>query len=206
MSEDVPSPIDLRLKEDAAVWAAQAEGRPGRAEMLARIVEDVGRLGGDKPKVLELGSGPGFLAERLLGALPGMRYTALDFSPAMHDLARSRLASFLARATFIARSFKAEDWAEGLTGFDLVVTNQAVHELRHKRYATALHRQVKSVLKPGGYYLVSDHVYGKAKTLSNALYMTREEQEAALREAGFAEVTWLFSSGSLALHCATMEA
>jgi trans-aconitate methyltransferase len=66
-SQDVPSPLEFRDMVDARAWAATAEQRPGRNE---------------------LGSGPGFLAERLLRRLPDAHYTALDFSPAMHELAR----------------------------------------------------------------------------------------------------------------------
>ncbi len=153
--------------------------------------------GGTAPAILELGSGPGFLAERLLTALPEARYTALDFSAAMH-----RLEAFLDHVTFLERSFKSLDWAQGLPAFDLVVTNQAVHELRHKRYAKALHRQVRSLLKDGGCYLVSDHVFGEARALSNALFMTRDEQQAALKAAGFTHVERLLSSGTLVLHSA----
>jgi predicted methyltransferase len=40
------------------------------------------------------------------------------------------------------------------------MTNQAVHELRHKRHARELHRQVARLLTPGGSYLVCDHFCG----------------------------------------------
>jgi predicted methyltransferase len=63
--------------------------------------------------------------------------------------------------TFVERSFKEEDWSLGLGPFHCVVTNQAIHELRHKHYASRLHTQVRSLLAPGGLYLVCDHFAGE---------------------------------------------
>ena len=199
---DVPSPIDLRRTSDARDWAAKAERRPGRGEILERIAEEAARLAPAICRVLELGSGPGVLAERLLRRLPQARYSALDFSPAMHDLARARLAPLLERVAFLERSFKSEAWSEGLADFDLVVTNQAVHELRHKRHAPALHRRVHGLLKPAGGYLVSDHFSDPGGLPNAALYMTKAEQKDALLAAGFARVERLAVAGSLALHLA----
>ncbi|MDJ0896624.1 MAG: class I SAM-dependent methyltransferase [Alphaproteobacteria bacterium] len=202
MTHEVPSPIDLRQMADAREWASKAEQRPGRSEILDRIAEEAAARAPRQSRILELGSGPGVLAERILQRIHDARYTALDFSPAMHELARARLAPFTDRITFLERSFKAETWTDGLEPFDLVVTNQAVHELRHKRYAAALHRQVHGLLKPDGSYLVSDHVSGDGGLPNAELYMTADEQKRALSGAGFASVTRLMGQGSLVLHAA----
>lgn len=199
---DVPSPIDLRLMSDARDRAAKAEQRPGRGEILERIATEAAARTPPEGRVLELGSGPGVLAQRLLRRLPKARYTALDFSPAMHELARARLEAFLDRVTFLERSFRSETWSEGLAAFDLVVTNQAVHELRHKRHAQALHRQVRALLTAQGSYLVSDHFSDPGGLANAELYMTREEQKETLLAAGFARVERLAVAGSLSLHLA----
>ena len=202
MSDDVESPIDLRLMADAREWAATAEQRPGRNEILNRIAEEAAQRTCRSPLILELGSGPGVLAERILQRIPDARYTALDFSPAMHVLARTRLANFLDRIAFLERSFKLETWTEGLQPFDLVVTNQAVHELRHKKYAEKLHRQVRGLLKQDGSYLISDHFSDPGGLPSTELYMTMDEQIQALLGAGFVSVDRIVSKGSLVLHLA----
>jgi SAM-dependent methyltransferase len=198
---DVPSPIDLRLPGDAQAWAATAlSKRPDRPEFFACFERSIGA---DPCRVLELGSGPGFLAHHLLSALPKIDYVALDFSAAMHDLARQRLGPLSQRVHFIQRSFKAADWSQGLGRFDFVLTHQAVHELRHKRHAAALHRQVLSVLAPGGTYLVCDHFAGVGGMSNDQLYMTRDEQAAALAEAGFASIEPLLCKGGMLLHRAS---
>jgi ubiquinone/menaquinone biosynthesis C-methylase UbiE len=56
--------------------------------------------------VLELGSGPGFLARHLLEILLSVHYVALDFSPAMHTLAQEYLGALAERVVFIEANFK----------------------------------------------------------------------------------------------------
>jgi len=197
---DVPSPVDLRTTSDARAWEASAAQRPGRDEMLDRITEEAARLTAPGDRILELGSDPGFLARRILERLPGVQYTALDFSPAMHELARARLQEWSQRVRFLERSFRSAGWSDELGPFELVVTNQAVHELRHKRYAPELHRQVLGVLARGGSYLVSDHFSDPGGKDDTELYMTRAEQQRALQDAGFASVERLAVAGTLVLH------
>jgi len=81
-------------------------------------------------RVLELGSGPGFLAHRVLDRCPSIEgYTLLDFSEHMLGLSRERLVAFPA-ATFVLGSFKSEDWTRHVEGrFDCVLAMQSVHEL-----------------------------------------------------------------------------
>jgi uncharacterized SAM-dependent methyltransferase len=74
--QDVPSPIEFREMTEAREWAATAEQRPGRSEILNRITQEAARLIGRGDRILELGSGPGFLAQRLLRRLPNVHYTA----------------------------------------------------------------------------------------------------------------------------------
>jgi SAM-dependent methyltransferase len=204
MLEDVPSPIDLRLMRDSRAWEASAlEKRPWRTEFFDRLASEIASSPVPVHRVLELGSGPGFLAVHLLRALPDVAYVAFDFSRAMHQLAVERLGSLASRVEFVGRSFKDEGWSAGLGVFDCVVTHQSVHELRHKRHAVGLHAEVRRLLAPGGFYLVCDHFAGEGGMEDEALYMSVEEQQSALRQAGFTVVKLLMQKGGLALHQAT---
>jgi len=198
---DVPSPIDLRQMSDAREWADEAMvKRPWRTEFFAEFANQLSA--GDARHVLELGSGPGFLAKFLLDALPGISYTALDFSPAMHALAAERLGEARSRVSFVEGSFREPTWMEGLGPVDHVVTNQAVHELRHKRHARALHEQVRQLLVPQGRYLVCDHFAGPGGMSNDQLYMSIEEQRVALLDAGFARVEPVLLKRGLMLYVA----
>jgi len=204
MNGDVPSPIDLRRMSDAAEWEQSAMSkRPWRTEFFAQFAIQIASAPRSIHRVLEIGSGPGFLAKHLLEALSGISYVLLDFSPAMHELARSRLTGLENRIQFIERDFKQEDWYEGLSRFDCVVTHQAVHELRHKRHATQLHSQVRGILEREGLYLVCDHFVGEGGMSNAQLYMSVEEQKQALLTAGFTQVEEILTRGGLVLHRAS---
>jgi len=204
MQPDVPSPIDLRRMCDAREWSSTAMSkRPWRTEFFAEFAKVVQRSATPVNRILELGSGPGFLAQHMLNTLSAATYVALDFSPAMHEIAAERLGSLSARVQFLQRSFREPNWSHDLGLFECVVTNQAVHELRHKQYAGRLHAQVKSLLAPGGFYLVCDHFVGEGGMKNEQLYMTVAEQKAALANAGFSKVEQLLLKGGLVLHCAS---
>jgi len=78
--------------------------------------------------VLELGSGPGWLVQRILESL----------GPLAH------------RVRFVESDFTKPDWHAGLPKYHAVVTLQAVHELRHKRHAASFYKAAGSLLLSGG--------------------------------------------------------
>ena len=198
--KDVPSPIDFSQLEAARAWANAANvKRPWRADFFAYVVEELRSLRKPAMRVLELGSGPGFLAEVVLRELPCCGYTLLDWSPAMHQLARERVGE-TTNVRFVEADFKREGWWSDLRTYDAVITIQAVHELRHKRHNVNLHRSVRRVLIPGGLYLVCDHVAAAHGQSNTVLYMTISEQSEALATAGFEHVQIVLEKGGLVLH------
>ena len=130
---------------------------------------------------------------------PNIEYTALDISPAMHSLARSRLGPSARRVDWVEADFKSDGWSKGLGGFDAVVTVQAVHELRHKRHAPALYEVVHRLLSPGGTFLMCDRFVGSDGIGDAALFMTPEEHAAALEQGGFRAPTLLVQGDGLVL-------
>src|SRR4051812_45686094 len=99
---EIPPPIDFQNPEEARAWAERANAkRPSREKFFQAFADQIASLGQQDVSVLELGSGPGFLAERILRAMPNAVYTALDFSPAMHALARERLGTFSGGVRFV---------------------------------------------------------------------------------------------------------
>jgi ubiquinone/menaquinone biosynthesis C-methylase UbiE len=207
ITPDVPSPIDLRLMSDASAWEAAAiEKRPWRTEFFAKFTDEILHMEPSAGRVLELGSGPGFLAHKLLTELTDLRMTLLDFSEAMHALAKQRLRPMLInRVEFLVRNFKESNWFQDLNAFDAVVTMQGVHELRHKRYAEELHRQVTNVLRSGGINLVCDHFVGAGGMANDQLYMTVAEQKYAIELAGYKSVRQVLLRDGLVMHRATAQ-
>ncbi len=199
---DVPTPIDFLTMRDAQEWESKAMLRPYREDFFAAFADELIAVGKPSIRILELGSGPGFLAHHLLSKIQRAELTLLDYSAAMHELARRRLSDNLDSATFVERNFKEPGWEVGLGQFDAVITNQAVHELRHKRYAAALHAQVKRLLCVGGVYLAADHYFGAGAMQNDQLYMSLDEQRSCLESAGFT-VAEILVKGGRALYRAT---
>jgi len=184
--DDVPLKIDLRDPVVAHTWVREAEvKRPWRSELRAAIAEALGAASLPARRVLELGPGPGLLAERILQSCAVDSYTLFDFSAAMLALARERVGAHPA-TTFVLGDFKQPDWAQVFEApFDAVVAMQSVHEIRHKRHVPGLYRQIHGVLRPGGLLLVCDHVPFDDSARATTLHSTEEEQHAALLSAGF---------------------
>jgi SAM-dependent methyltransferase len=139
---------------------------------------------------LELGSGPGLLAQRVLLDVPVSEYVLLDFSEPMMRMARETLGP-RDEVTYRLGDFKAQNWHHALLGpFDAVISMQAVHEIRHKRHVPRLYSQVATLLGPGGLLLVCDHEPAPdANELGLQLASTAAEQEQAMQSAGFVSVT-----------------
>jgi SAM-dependent methyltransferase len=187
-AEDVPSPIDLRDPADAKAWANACEtATPGRTAMRATFVNSLAGLGLGS-RVLELGSGPGFLAQAILEGCPQLAsYTLFDFSEPMLQMSRERLGADT-RADFVLGDFKHPDWARGLAGpYDAVVSMQAIHEIRHKRHVPALFRQIRELLAPRGLLLVADRGPKDGSLRWTSLHSTADEQLTAMDLAGFTD-------------------
>ena len=197
---DVPYGEDLQSPEGAAAWAHAADRkRPHRLPVRQAIVERIQQLP-DGARVLELGSGPGSLAEQVLSQCARLgAYTLFDFSEPMIAMSRQRAGTFAA-AQFVVGDFRNSSWTGAVPGlWDGVVSMQAVHEVRHKRHAPSLYREIFRVLRPSGLLAVCDRTPEDSSIRSTALFMTAGEQLEAMRGAGFVDVRLVTSGDALAL-------
>ena len=197
---DVPYSEDLQNPSDAKAWVQAADGkRPLRVHIRRAIVNQLLLLA-PRSRVLELGSGPGLLAEQvLLNCAAIARYTLLDFSEPMLEMSRDRVARFPS-AEFVNADFRSEDWMQRVTApYDAVVSMQAVHEVRHKRHVPKLYGQVHGLLAGDAPFLIADRVPEDNLPRSAALFMTEQEQTRALADAGFHDIRVVMSGDALVL-------
>ena len=169
--------VDLRSYEDDGSWRIIREGAVAEANVraalewqfhfdpdtyLAMIHEDitvydefqdqlVAACGSGFERVLELGSGTGETAARLLARNPGVELVGIDESDAMLEVARARLGS---EARFAVARLQ-DSLPDG--PFDLVATALCVHHLDagEKR---SLFSRIARVLRPGGRFVLGDVV------------------------------------------------
>ena len=201
-SDDVPSPIDFHDRAQARAWVDETvQKRPARPRFFTEFCAALAQL--DRPlEILELGSGPGHLAAEILTRCDVKSYAALDFSEAMHQLAREHLGEIATRMTFVQRDFRVPQWAIGLGPFDAVVTMQAAHEMRHKRHLVPLLFQARSMLRAGGLLLYCDHYFEADSGKNSLLFLERQQQATAISVAGFSDVKMLRDEGGMALYAA----
>lgn len=124
------------------------------------------------PAILEIGPGPGHLAERILSLVPGAHWTGLDVDPAMLEATRARLAraELGDRATLVEGNVAALPFGDA--SFDLVLSSLSTH---HWGDAQAGFREIRRVLRPGGTGLVYDlpAAWGLVETGSSGIDAAR---------------------------------
>ena len=130
-----------------------------------------------------------------------LRYTLVDFSPHMLELSRERLAGFKDRTVFFQRDFKKKSWSAAIPAdFDLIVSLQAVHELRHASRIPSLYAQLYNLLVPRGSLLVCDHVNSRLSSYYRAAhFMTVEEHLSTFKELGFVRAREICAAADLSL-------
>jgi SAM-dependent methyltransferase len=201
--KEVPSDHDFFDPAYVKHWSDSiTRYRPERKKLFKAFVAEAARIKKSALSVFELGCGPGFLAEALLENCNIARYTLVDFSPEMLKLSGSRLAKFIDQIVFIQADFKKENWTNAIAaGFDLIVSLQAVHELRHASRIPKLYSQLHELLVPGGKILICDHVNSPSGYRA-AHFMTVEEHLATFNKVGFINPREICPAADLSLMAA----
>jgi tRNA (cmo5U34)-methyltransferase len=195
--------------------------------MLATGVELLAALAPPTAHVLDLGAGTGGLSAAVLGGMPRARVTVVDVDTEMLDRARARLAPFAERVRFREASF-----LDPLPAADAVVASLALHHVHDIDAKADLYRSIDEALAPGGVFLNLDAAITEGARLNALTfdrwaarmaeqgmtdaevrgnfaawaaedrYFPLDEELAALRRAGFAEVECFWRRGSSAICCA----
>ena len=106
----------------------------------------------DGMSVLEVGSGPGFVTEAVLRALPRARVTAVELDPGMNHLATTHLANYLGtRCEIIQASILGSDLPDD--AFDFAICRYVFQHLVAPLLAA---REILRLLKPGGAIAILD--------------------------------------------------
>jgi SAM-dependent methyltransferase len=149
----------LRTVAQSSTWSRRAaEWDHSAVPGLERVAESVMRRAGPLcgREVLDLGSGSGQLT--LDAALAAEKVVAVDFSPDMLDLLEERAAARgCHNVDTILSSLQTLDLPD--RSVDVIVSNYALHHLRHDE-KMALLRRTARWLRPGGTIAIGDMMFG----------------------------------------------
>jgi tRNA (cmo5U34)-methyltransferase len=200
----VASHLGIKLGEYDAVIRSLI---PHYQELLDAAAQAVDTLGPRRPTVIDLGTGTGALASRLLAVRPRARIVGIDEDPGMLAVARKRLKGGI---TTVAANFEGQP----IPACDIVSASFALHHIRTPQRKRALYKRAHRALKRGGMlvsadcFLSSDRVlqrsdrqswiqhlrrrYSPAKAegflrawAAEDVYFTLSEETGWLEDAGF---------------------
>lgn len=122
---------------------------PGYEAMVDRATAMVASIG--PAVVLDLGSGTGALAERLLDRTETTVVELWDVDPEMLAVARGRLGRFGDRARFVEGSFY-----DPLPPADGIMASLSLHHIPTLAAKGELYRRIAAALRPGGWFVNAD--------------------------------------------------
>jgi SAM-dependent methyltransferase len=171
----------------------QASGNPGR-EQRFQVMIGLGRqLVGETPLALDLGSGPGSLARRLVEALPGARVVAIDADPLLVELGRQAVGDRGGRISWLDADIRTERWVETVRAMgqvDAVISTTALHWLSQAEQ-TRLFEVLAELIRPGRILGNADHLTFDPDQPRIAEAVRSLQAEAAEREqAAVSAETW----------------
>ena len=159
-------------------WDAQQQLHiPEREERFGAITAALAAYAGDRPRVLDLGCGPGSLSARVLQRLPGAEIVAIDTDPVLLAIGRGALAE--ERVRFVDADLRG-DWVSQLPlppPFDAAVSTTALHWLRLTDLLP-FYRALAGALRPGAVLLDGDR------------FDFDHDQQAIARTARVAQPDW----------------
>ena len=196
---------------------------PHYEDMLDAAADTVATMAGRQPWVVDLGTGSGALAARVLARTPGARVAGIDADEGMLGLAQKRLRGKL---TPVVGNFLSTPLPE----CDVITASFSLHHVATRKQKAALYKRCFKALSGGGIlvnadcclasskplqvrdrlrwhqHLARSHGAAKAERFLRAwakedFYFTLDAEVALLEAAGFAvDVAW--RRDSFAVLCA----
>ena len=134
---------------------------PHYLELIDAAAGAVGVFAGRSPAVVDLGTGSGALAQRILKVRPQARVTGVDADGAMLATATRRLRGRI-------RTIEANFERVVLPRCDVVSASFALHHVPTRRRKAALYRRCFAALTPGGMFVSADCYLASTARLQKA--------------------------------------
>ncbi len=109
---------------------------------------------------MDIGCGDGILGHAILAHYPDAQGILLDFSDAMIESARHKLATSRQQLQFIKQDYGSTDWVKSVAHFgkfDAIVSGFSIHHQPDSR-KQSLYAEIYHLLKPGGIFVNIEHI------------------------------------------------
>ena len=189
-----PFPHDWQSTDYVAGWIDHDVARdPERRPLLRQMLSSAPFPRDTEIRVLDVGGGYGVVTDEVLTAFPAARVTLQDYSPAMLDQARRRLADHADRLSYVLADLMDPGWPQHVGGpFDLAVSAIVLHNLGSREKIFACYPAIHGLLRRGGYFLNCDRFVDGV-----------DGHLTALRTAGFGRVECIWQDPPRAIVVAT---
>ena len=141
-------------------------------------------------RFMDVGCGYGALSRFLLETFPQCTAVCHDGSAAMAKLGGERMKELEGRFEYVISDFSKKNWSQAADGeFDLVVSCNAIHNVRAGETIKAVYEEIFGRVRSGGRFFNLDR--GSA---------SMDDQLAWFRSAGFQDVACHQKSSGLSLY------
>jgi SAM-dependent methyltransferase len=140
-------------------WANRFVPTKPRLRLFDMILEQIERLGKPDAHIVELGTGPGYMARHILERNNTITYEALDFSEAFFDVARKTLGELTCRVVFTDADLMDQSWPSELSkNPDAIVSTWALHDLGGQQAVADVYTRCFEQLPVGGVLVNGDFI------------------------------------------------
>jgi len=165
-------------------WSDRFIPTPDRVSLFQLILDNIEK---ENTEVLELGIGPGYLAEHILTKRDNIIYEGLDFSRPMLDIASKRLAGIRTEKIFTQADLTASSWRNDVrTKPKTIISTWALHDLLSKENIFNVYKSAYAILPQGGKLINGDFIKPEKSEIEyEAGRIKPSEHLDLLRQAGF---------------------
>ena len=182
---------DWNSEEYVEDWAQrQMRNETLRARQFALLASLLPFDGDAAFRFMDVGCGYGALSKFLLETFPGSTAVCHDGSAAMAKLGGERMKELEGRFEYVISDFSKKDWSRVADGaFDIVVSCNAIHNVRVGETIKAVYEEIFGRIRSGGRFFNLDR--GSA---------SMDDQLEWFRSAGFQDVACHQKSSGLSLY------
>lgn len=181
----------LNTREDVVEYERYLDdGWPARSVVSDHICKQLQAANKKEQRILELCTGPGVLALRILETVPVKEYVGLDISEASINYVKHLTRTSGIKTSWHAADLNDDAWLELVDGpYDAVVSMQSVHDLGGEREVARIYTIAASLLDDDGCFINADLLRSESDPPgSNPGRFTISRHRQLLQEAGFQTV------------------